>query len=48
MCIAGAYGKLSLQFKKGGAACLCFAGPPRVGEATLAWLLPPKALRALR
>jgi len=39
---------LAVQFKKGGAACLSFSGAPRVGEATLEWLLPPKVLRALR
>jgi phosphohistidine phosphatase len=48
VCIAGADAKLSLRFRKGGAACLSFAGVPRVGEATLEWLLPPKALRVLR
>jgi phosphohistidine phosphatase len=48
VCIAGADAKLSLRFRKGGAAGLSFAGAPRVGEATLEWLLPPKALRALR
>jgi phosphohistidine phosphatase len=48
VCIAGADAKLSLRFRKGGAACLNFAGRPRVGEATLEWLLPPKALRVLR
>jgi phosphohistidine phosphatase len=48
VCIAGPDAKLSLRFRKGGAACLSFAGAPRVGEATLEWLLPPKALRALQ
>jgi|HubBroStandDraft_5_1064220.scaffolds.fasta_scaffold109206_2 phosphohistidine phosphatase len=48
VCIAGPDVKLSLRFRKGGAACLSFAGAPRVGEATLEWLLPPKALRTLR
>ena len=40
-------GAARLAFKKGGAACLEFQ---RVapGNATLAWLLPPKMLRALR
>ncbi len=47
VCIAGPAAKLALRFRKGGAACLSFAGAPRVGEATLEWLLPPKALRAL-
>jgi phosphohistidine phosphatase len=48
VCIAGPDAKLSLRFRKGGAACLYFAGAPRVGEATLEWLLAPKALRALQ
>jgi phosphohistidine phosphatase len=48
VCIAGPSAKLSLRFRKGGAACLDFAGAPRVGEASLEWLLPPKALRALQ
>ncbi len=48
VCIAGPDAKLALRFRKGGAACLSFAGAPRVGEATLEWLLPPKALRALQ
>lgn len=48
VCVAGPDVKLSLRFRKGGAACLSFSGAPRVGEATLEWLLPPKALRALR
>jgi hypothetical protein len=39
--------RLSLRFRKGGAACLSFGGAPRVGEATLEWLLPPKVLRTL-
>ena len=48
VCVAGPDVRLSLRFRKGGAACLSFSGAPRVGEATLEWLLPPKALRALR
>jgi phosphohistidine phosphatase len=48
VCVAGPDAKLAMRFRKGGAACLYFAGAPRVGEATLEWLLPPKALRALR
>jgi len=47
VCVAGADAKLALRFRKGGAAGLYFTGPPRVGEATLEWLLPPKVLRAL-
>ncbi|HTY94099.1 MAG TPA: histidine phosphatase family protein [Steroidobacteraceae bacterium] len=48
VCIAGPEAKLAVGFRKGGAACLRFAAAPRVGEATLEWLLPPKAIRALR
>lgn len=48
VCIGGPEAKLSLRLRKGGAACLSFAGAPRVGEATLEWLLAPKALRALQ
>jgi phosphohistidine phosphatase len=48
VCIAGPDANVSLRFRKGGAACLSFAAAPRVGEATLEWLLPPKALRTLR
>ena len=48
VCIAGPDAKLALRFRKGAAACLYFAGAPRVGEASLEWLLPPKALRALK
>jgi phosphohistidine phosphatase SixA len=33
--------------KKGGVACLRFAGTPRPKGATLAWLLTPKQLRRL-
>lgn len=47
VCIAGPDAKLSLRLRKGAAACLYFAGAPRVGEATLEWLLPQKTLRAL-
>ncbi|HEY1898402.1 MAG TPA: histidine phosphatase family protein [Steroidobacteraceae bacterium] len=48
VCIAGPGAKLSLHFRKGGVACLAFAGAPRVGEATLEWVLSPKALHALQ
>lgn len=48
VCIAGPDAKVSLRFRKGGAACLYFPGSPRVGGATLEWLLPPKVLRTLQ
>lgn len=34
--------------KKGGMCCLRFAAEPRPGDAVLKWMLPPRALRALR
>jgi len=36
------------EFKKGGAACIRFAKSIGPGSATLVWLLPPRALRAMR
>jgi phosphohistidine phosphatase len=48
VCIGGAEARISLRFRKGGAACLNFPAEPRVGEAMLEWLLAPKALRVLR
>jgi phosphohistidine phosphatase len=45
--VAGAGARVSLALKKGGAACITFAAPPRPGQGQLEWLLVPKALRAL-
>jgi phosphohistidine phosphatase len=45
--IAGSGSRAQLALKKGGAACLDFEGAVRPGRGTLAWLLAPKALRAL-
>ena len=39
---------LKIEFKKGGAACVEFAGAIQPGGATLKWLMPPHALRALK
>jgi phosphohistidine phosphatase len=39
---------LKIEFKKGGAACVEFAGAIQPGGATLKWLMPPRALRALK
>ena len=41
------HARLKVVFKKGGAACITFAGVPGLGRATLNWLMPPRVLRAL-
>ena len=45
--LAGAGARLQCELKKGGAACLEFPSTARAGQARLAWLVTPKALRAL-
>jgi len=40
--------RLRIEFKKGGAACVEFSARIEPGRATLQWMLPPRALRALR
>jgi phosphohistidine phosphatase len=47
VCVAGAEGRLRVEFKKGGVACLLFSAAARPGQAQLEWLLAPKLLRAL-
>ena len=39
---------INIGLKKGGAACLRFAGIPEPGTAKLRWLLTPKALRLMK
>jgi phosphohistidine phosphatase len=46
--LAGKRAALKIAFKKGGAACLEFAGAIAPGRATLQWLTPPRVLRSLR
>ena len=46
--LAGTGARMKIDFKKGAAACLEFAGRVEPGRATLRWLLPPRALRAMR
>lgn len=46
--LAGTGTRMKIDFKKGAAACLEFAGRVEPGRATLRWLLPPRALRAMR
>ncbi|HET9472975.1 MAG TPA: histidine phosphatase family protein [Steroidobacteraceae bacterium] len=46
--LGGNNARLAIEFKKGGAACVEFDGPPKAGRATFKWLLPPRVLRAVR
>lgn len=45
--IAGERARARITFKKGGAACMEFAGSVHPGRATLKWLVPPRVLRHL-
>lgn len=44
--VAGEAGS-AVELKKGAACLLDFAARPEAGNATIVWLLPPKALRSL-
>jgi phosphohistidine phosphatase len=46
--LAGNAASQAIALRKMGAALLVFQGAPRAGEARLAWLAPPKMLRAAR
>lgn len=46
--LAGKDARITVEFKKGGAACIEFAARLEPGRATLRWMLPPRVLRALR
>lgn len=46
--LPGAAAAQGFRFRKMGAALLSFRGAARVGGARLAWLVPPKVLRAAR
>jgi phosphohistidine phosphatase len=46
--LAGNRAALKFAFKKGGAACVEFAGAIAPGRATLQWLMPPRVFRSLR
>jgi len=46
--LGGKSAGLSVEFKKGGAACVEFTKKIEPGQATLRWMLPPRVLRALR
>jgi phosphohistidine phosphatase len=46
--LAGTLAAQGLSLKKMGAALLTFQGTARAGSARLAWLVPPKVLRAAR
>jgi len=45
VCIGGPEARLSIDMKKGGAACIVFPDAVRAGRATLRWLAPPRVLR---
>jgi phosphohistidine phosphatase len=46
--LAGTGARMKIEFKKGAAVCLEFAGRIEAGRATLKWMLPPRVLRAMR
>jgi phosphohistidine phosphatase len=46
--IAGSDARLPIELRKGGTACVRFAGTVEAGGATLRWLIPPAVLRGLR
>jgi phosphohistidine phosphatase len=46
--LAGDRARLGIEFKKGGAACVRFEQTIAPGKGTLIWMLPPRALRAMR
>jgi phosphohistidine phosphatase len=46
--LAGERARLDIKFKKGGAACVEFAGSVQPGHAKLKWLAPPRVLRHLK
>jgi phosphohistidine phosphatase len=48
LCLGGSGATGALPLKKMGAALLAFEGTARAGTARLAWLLPPRILRAAR
>jgi hypothetical protein len=45
--LAGKDARIKVEFK-GGAACIEFVARVEPGRATFRWMLPPRALRALR
>jgi phosphohistidine phosphatase len=47
LCVAGAGGRARSEFRKGGVACVGFAGGMQPGSGQLRWLLPPRLLRRL-
>ncbi len=47
LCVAGATARARFELRKGGVACIVFAGEPLAGQGQLRWLLPPRVLRRL-
>lgn len=48
MALVGVGARISMEFKKGGAACVRFEHTIAPGRATLVWMLPPRVLRSMR
>lgn len=46
-CVIEGAGTMRLEFKKGGVACVTFAGAFIPGRGRLRWMLTPRALRAM-
>ena len=46
--VGGAPTRIQVEMKKGGAACVRFAGPVRAGQGELCWLAPPKIILGKR
>jgi phosphohistidine phosphatase len=46
-CLIDGAGTMRLEFKKGGVACVSFAGAIVPGRGRLRWMLAPRALRAM-
>jgi len=46
--LAAERARLEIDFKKGGAACIEFAGRVEPGSGLLKWMLPPRVLRSLK
>ena len=47
-CLPGSAGSAAFELRKMGVALVQFHGAARAGQGELAWLLPPRVLRALR
>jgi phosphohistidine phosphatase len=46
-CVVAGAGTMGLEFKKGGVACVSFAGAFKPGRGRLRWMFTPRALRVM-